>query len=126
VNKVILFQKSPIIQQQKQHSQDYLFIIQHDTYKNSMGCGGSKADGRLQTVDDSVHVMLAHDRKVQKMKGEKPHGYVPRAEHPLLKPKPAGATENGNVGDPAAAGTTTKPGGGESSTGESTKATSSE
>jgi hypothetical protein len=81
-----------------------------------MGCGGSKADGRLQTVDDSVHVMLAHDRKVQKMKGEKPHGYVPRAEHPLLIPKPVGEATNGGGGT---AGT-----GGESSTGESTKATS--
>ena len=51
-----------------------------------MGCGNSKESG-LQTVDDSVHVMLAHDRKRQKAKGETPHGYVPRAEHPLLKPK---------------------------------------
>ena len=98
-----------------------------------MGCGGSKSDGRLQTVDDSVHVMLAHDRKVQKMKGEKPHGYVPRAEHPLLKPKPATGTgtENGGGGPPAstpsaATATATAEGGGESSTGESTKATSTE
>ena len=53
-----------------------------------MGCTQS-SDTRLQTVDDSVHVMLAHDKKVQQRKGEKPHGYVPRAEHPLLKPKPA-------------------------------------
>ena len=57
-----------------------------------MGCNSSKpGTGGLQTVDDSVHVMLAHDRKVQKKKGEKPHGYVPRAEHPLLKPKEGGA-----------------------------------
>ena len=62
-----------------------------------MGCGSSKADGRLQTVDDSVHVMLAHDRKVQKMKGEKPHGYVPRAEHPLLKAKATGTAGQGDV-----------------------------
>jgi hypothetical protein len=54
-----------------------------------MGCGSSR-ESALQTVDDSVHVMLAHDRKVQKAKGEKPHGYVPRAEHPLLKPKMTG------------------------------------
>ncbi|KAG7348663.1 hypothetical protein IV203_017368 [Nitzschia inconspicua] len=51
-----------------------------------MGCGGSKHSG-LQTVDDSVHVMLTRDRKVQKAKGQATHGYVPRAEHPLLKPK---------------------------------------
>jgi hypothetical protein len=62
-----------------------------------MGCGGSKSSG-LQTVDDSVHVMLAHDRKVQKAKGETPHGYVPRAEHPLLKPKATGTvTESGTA-----------------------------
>lgn len=49
-----------------------------------MGCGGSKHT--LDTVDDSVHVMLAHDKKVAKAHGEKPAtGYVPRAEHPLLK-----------------------------------------
>lgn len=47
-----------------------------------MGCGASK--GTLATVDDSVHVMLSHDKKMQKKHGEKPHGYVPRAEHPLL------------------------------------------
>mmetsp|Transcript_38521 Transcript_38521/g.59467 ORF Transcript_38521/g.59467 Transcript_38521/m.59467 type:complete len:81 (+) Transcript_38521:426-668(+) len=57
-----------------------------------MGCTQSgEADTRLQTVDDSVHVMLAHDKKVQQQKGQKPHGYVPRAEHPLLKPKEEGA-----------------------------------
>lgn len=50
-----------------------------------MGCGGSKSDDRLQTVDDSVHVMLKHDKKVQQRKGEAPHGYVPRAPHPLLQ-----------------------------------------
>lgn len=50
-----------------------------------MGCGSSK--DRLQTVDDSVHVMLKHDKKMQQKKGEQPHGFVPRAEHPLLKPK---------------------------------------
>ena len=58
-----------------------------------MGCGSSAHEDRLQTVDDSVHVMLAHDKKRQREKGEKPHGYVPRAEHPLLKPKPAIAAE---------------------------------
>ena len=49
-----------------------------------MGCGGSKHT--LETVDDSVHVMLAHDKKMAKKHGEKVNtGYVPRAEHPLLK-----------------------------------------
>jgi hypothetical protein len=58
-----------------------------------MGCGPSAHDTRLQTVDDSVHVMLKHDKKRQQQKGEAPKGYVPRAEHPLLKPKPVEATE---------------------------------
>lgn len=58
-----------------------------------MGCGSSAHEDRLQTVDDSVHVMLAHDKKRQKEKGEKPHGYVPRAEHPLLKPHAVQAEE---------------------------------
>jgi hypothetical protein len=49
-----------------------------------MGCGGSKHV--LDTVDDSVHVLLAHDKKMAKKRGENPNvGYVPRAEHPLLK-----------------------------------------
>ena len=48
-----------------------------------MGCGASKRNA-LNYVDDSVHVMLKHDKKMQKKRGEKPHGYVPRAEHPLM------------------------------------------
>jgi hypothetical protein len=47
-----------------------------------MGCGASK-DG-LANVDDSVHVMIRHDKKRAAQKGEAPHGYVPRAPHPLL------------------------------------------
>lgn len=38
----------------------------------------------LNTVDDSVHVMLKHDKKMQIKHGEQPHGYIPRAEHPLM------------------------------------------
>lgn len=62
-----------------------------------MGCGSSKSAG-LQTVDDSVHVMLKHDKKVAQSKGEAPKGYVPRAPHPLLQqqqqPADGGNTEN--------------------------------
>ena len=58
-----------------------------------MGCGASSHDTRLQTVDDSVHAMLKHDKKRQQQQGETPKGYVPRAEHPLLRPKPIEATE---------------------------------
>jgi len=52
-----------------------------------MGCGASKSG--LHHVDDSVHVMLKHDKKVQQRKGEPVHGYKKRAEHPLLRPKEA-------------------------------------
>ena len=74
-----------------------------------MGCTQSaEGDTRLQTVDDSVHVMLAHDKKVQQRKGQQPHGYVPRAEHPLLKPKTEGGgeTANGEGGSGTDQGTT--------------------
>lgn len=65
-----------------------------------MGCAGSK--GTLQTVDDSVHVMLKHDKKVQQKKGEKPQGYVPRQQHPLMNPKtPIAAEEDDAVVIPA-------------------------
>ena len=51
-----------------------------------MGCGASKNHpGALQAVDDSVHVMLKHDKKIAQSKGEAPKGYVPRAPHPLLQ-----------------------------------------
>ena len=51
-----------------------------------MGCGGSR--DALTAVDDSVHVMLKHDKKQQIQKGEPPRtGYVPRAEHPLIQKK---------------------------------------
>jgi hypothetical protein len=46
-----------------------------------MGCGSSKGLGH---VDDSVHVMLKHDKKRLKEKGIVSGGFVPRAEHPLL------------------------------------------
>lgn len=51
-----------------------------------MGCIGSKHAG-LEHVDDSVHVMLAHDKKAAQKKGKPDQGYVPRAEHPLLAQK---------------------------------------
>jgi hypothetical protein len=58
-----------------------------------MGCGSSAHEDRLQTVDDSVRVMLTNDKKRKMEKGEKLHGYVPRAEHPLFKPIPVQVTE---------------------------------
>jgi hypothetical protein len=57
-----------------------------------MGCLASKPT--FGTVDDSVHVMLQHDKKVAKRKGEPSTGYVPRAEHPLLQNKPVVADES--------------------------------
>ena len=56
-----------------------------------MGCGASK--NSLETVDDSVHVMLKHDKKAAQKAGKTVTGYVPRAEHPLL------ATQNDNIGE---------------------------
>lgn len=50
-----------------------------------MGCGASK--NALTQVDDSVHVMFKHDKKVQQKKGEPVHCYKERASHPLLRPK---------------------------------------
>lgn len=50
-----------------------------------MGCASSK--NGLSHVDDSVHAMLAHEKKVATKKGEELHGYVPRAPHPLLQSK---------------------------------------
>ncbi|KAI2491080.1 hypothetical protein MHU86_23490 [Fragilaria crotonensis] len=50
-----------------------------------MGCGPSKHT--LNTVDDSVHVMLKQDRKRQQSTGQESHGYVPRPSHKLLEEK---------------------------------------
>mmetsp|Transcript_16731 Transcript_16731/g.38628 ORF Transcript_16731/g.38628 Transcript_16731/m.38628 type:complete len:98 (-) Transcript_16731:110-403(-) len=49
-----------------------------------MGCGNSKSG--LHHVDDSVHVMLRHDKKVHQRKGGPAPAYKERAQHPLLKP----------------------------------------
>ena len=61
-----------------------------------MGCNSSK-ENALANVDDSVHVMIAHDKKRATQKGEKPHGYVPRAPHPLLDKKKVEADEAGET-----------------------------
>lgn len=63
-----------------------------------MGCGSSKHT--LERVDDSVHVMLAHEKKVALKKGEKvATHYVPRAEHPLLQAKLPVAAEEDDAND---------------------------
>jgi len=62
-----------------------------------MGCCASRS--QLETVDDSVHVMLQHDKKLAQRKGEKPQGYVPRAPHPLLQPKSVEITATEKDGD---------------------------
>ena len=64
-----------------------------------MGCTSSKENG-LANVDDSVHVMIKHDKKAAQKKGQAPHGYVPRAPHPLLEEKKrqeAQTAENGGA-----------------------------
>ena len=54
----------------------------------NMGGCGSKHHSHLETVDDSVHVMLKHDKKKQNEKGKnEPQRYVPRAAHPALEKK---------------------------------------
>lgn len=54
-----------------------------------MGSACSK-DG-LNAVDDSVHVMVKRDKQKAKTTGE-PQGYVPRAEHPMMKKKETSAS----------------------------------
>jgi len=51
-----------------------------------MGCCCQK-QSVLSHLDDSVKVMVRHDAKVSRQKGEAPSGYVPRAPHPLLHQK---------------------------------------
>jgi hypothetical protein len=50
-----------------------------------MGCLSSRQSA-LETVDDSVHVMISRDKKTHQKQGDAPRGYVPRAPHPLLQP----------------------------------------
>jgi hypothetical protein len=66
-----------------------------------MGCSPSKSS--LAHVDDSVHVMLKHDKNVAKKLGKKETGYVPRAPHPLLdisqKSGKNNSSSNNNTGE---------------------------
>ncbi len=51
-----------------------------------MGACLSSGKGHLEQVDDSVHVMLAHDRKKRKESGVAAGaGYKPRAANPALE-----------------------------------------
>ena len=52
-----------------------------------MGGCLSRNTGHLEHVDDSVHVMLAHDRKKRKESGAPTSGYKPRASNPALEQK---------------------------------------
>lgn len=61
-------------------------LIDELNFANMGGCG-SKNHSHLERVDDSVHVMLKHDKKVQKTKGKSEQGYVPRAAHPAMQKK---------------------------------------
>ena len=85
-----------------------------------MGCGSSSDAGKLQTVDDSVHVMLAHDKKMQQRHGEAPHGYVPRAPHPLLQQKQQGGASTGGGGGGIVATEEDDAGGGDAAAGGAT------
>lgn len=53
-----------------------------------MGACLSSGKGHLEQVDDSVHVMLKHDRKKRKEAGQgTSSGYKPRAANPALEKK---------------------------------------
>lgn len=50
-----------------------------------MGCQASSL--AASKIDDSIHAMLEHDRKVAAQKGQAlATSYVPRQPHPMLKP----------------------------------------
>lgn len=60
-----------------------------------MGACLSSDKGHLEQVDDSVHVMLAHDRKKRKESGTASvAGYKPRAANPALE-----KTREGDAGE---------------------------
>ena len=64
---------------------------------NTMGACGSKG-GHLNQVDDSVHVMLANDRKKRKQNasaGAPAAAYKPRAANPALQAMAAKQAEGG-------------------------------
>lgn len=71
-----------------------------------MGACLSSGGGNLDHIDDSVHVMLKHDRKKRKESGTATSaGYKPRAANPALEKKKAeAATPAANVPAAAAAG----------------------
>lgn len=62
-----------------------------------MGGCNSKA-GHLDHVDDSVHVMLKHDRKKRKDIGASGGGYKPRTTNPALDKLKSGEAPEGGDG----------------------------
>lgn len=72
-----------------------------------MGACGSKA-GHLEHVDDSVHVMLAHDRKKRKDIGASSGGYKPRTANPALEKLKAAEDAKADGGDGATGITATE------------------
>jgi hypothetical protein len=48
---------------------------------------GSKPS-KFDTVDDSVNIMIQHDKKMAKKTGQPMTGFVPQANHPLLRNGP--------------------------------------
>jgi hypothetical protein len=41
-------------------------------------------DDTMSHLDDSVHVMLSHDKRAAAKRGQTDVGYKPREEHPML------------------------------------------
>jgi hypothetical protein len=51
---------------------------------HAAGGGFLNSSSKFETIGDSVHVMLEHDKKVCATRGQSVCGYVPRPPHPLL------------------------------------------
>ena len=64
-----------------------IIYFRHSCLVHSAIMGGctSKPRNQLSHLDDSVKVMVRHDANALAKKGERPGGFVPRAEHPIIE-----------------------------------------
>jgi len=63
-----------------------------------MGCGFSKG---FQNVDDSVRVIIAHDKKVKKQKGLPDPVYKPHSALPMMQSEAINTPTKVSFGVPA-------------------------
>jgi hypothetical protein len=62
------------------------------TSREARGCAARfSSSSKLASIQDSVHVMLEHDKRLCARTGQAVTGYVPRTPHPLLSPAAAAA-----------------------------------